>query len=197
MAKPYTLRTCAHLTCSRSHLCTTKNTSCCAYVLKTALNFLDTFFRKHNMTYVIVYGTLLGAVRNGTVIPWTKDIDIGLFDKKMLYTNKIRDELYKHGYHLFEVSEMSHFHLILIRNSISLDINSLFLNPKISYSIDLFSYLHIGYQFDTSLYTFQISRCNTTRHTKCEPFVAKICCPNACLCWLVQCHIENKNVEQD
>jgi hypothetical protein len=90
------------------------------------------------MGYVIVYGTLIGAVRNETVIPWTKYIDIGLFDKNILYSNEIRDELYKHGYHLFEVSEASHFYLV------SLVINTLFLNRKISYSIDRFSCLHIG-----------------------------------------------------
>jgi phosphorylcholine metabolism protein LicD len=117
------MQSCATLTCSHSKFCTTKNTSCCVYVLKTALNFLDTFFQKHNITYVIIYGTLLGAIRNGTVIPWTHDIDIGLFNKRTLYSNEIRDELYKHGYHLFEVSEVSYFLSILIKKSIFLDIN--------------------------------------------------------------------------
>jgi hypothetical protein len=106
------------------------------------------------MPYVIVYGTLLGAVRNATIIPWTKDIDIGLFEKNKLYSYEIREELYKHGYHLFEVNEIFHFHLILIRNSISLDINSLF-------------FCHIGYRVFSSVYTFEISRSNTNHHAKC------------------------------
>ena len=53
------------------------------------------------MSYVIIYGTLLGAVRNGTVIPWTRDLDIGLFDKKTLYTDQIRNELHDDGFLLF------------------------------------------------------------------------------------------------
>ena len=61
------------------------------------------------MTYVVVYGTLLGAVRNGTMIPWTRDLDIGLFDKKIIYNDQIRNELYEQGYLLFEV-------IVLIKN---------------------------------------------------------------------------------
>jgi hypothetical protein len=94
---------CAYLSCSRSVLCTTKNASCCAYILKKTLYFLDAFFREHQIPYVIVFGTLLGAVRNQTIIPWTNDIDIALFDKNVLYSQEIRNKLKQHGYHLFEV----------------------------------------------------------------------------------------------
>ncbi len=98
---------CAFLKCSHSSDCTTQNQTCCAYILKHSLVFLDTFFRRHNLSYVIIYGTLLGAVRNSTIIPWTRDIDIGVFNKTYLFTKEIRDELYQHGFHLFNVRKKS------------------------------------------------------------------------------------------
>ncbi|CAF4184857.1 unnamed protein product, partial [Adineta steineri] len=99
---PNDINHCAFLTCSHSPQCTTQNVTCCAYILKHSLLFIDTFFKHHNLSYVIVYGTLLGAVRNKTIIPWTKDTDIGILDKTYLFTKKIRDELYQNGFHLFE-----------------------------------------------------------------------------------------------
>ncbi|CAF0738876.1 unnamed protein product [Adineta steineri] len=99
---PNNISHCAFLTCSHSPQCTTQNVTCCAYIIKHSLLFIDTFFKHHNLSYVIIYGTLLGAVRNKTIIPWTKDIDIGILDKTYLFTKKIRDELYQNGFHLFE-----------------------------------------------------------------------------------------------
>ena len=98
---------CAYLNCSHSPQCTTQNKTCCAFILKRSLLFLDTFFRRHNIPYVVIYGTLLGAVRNGTIIPWTHDVDIGFFNKTYLWRKEIRDELDQYGYHIFEVIEIS------------------------------------------------------------------------------------------
>ncbi|CAF1406290.1 unnamed protein product [Adineta steineri] len=99
---PSNISHCAFLTCSHSSQCTTQNQTCCAYILKHSLVFIDTFFKHHNLSYVIVYGTLLGAVRDKTIIPWTKDVDIGIFNKTYLFTKKIRDKLHQYGFHLFE-----------------------------------------------------------------------------------------------
>ncbi|CAM2699469.1 unnamed protein product [Rotaria socialis] len=98
---------CSSLQCSYSTQCTTKNETCCAYILKHFLVFLDGFFRSHNLTYVVIYGSLLGAVRDHTIIPWTHDIDVGYFNSTYLHTNEIRSELYENGYHLFEALGMS------------------------------------------------------------------------------------------
>ena len=95
---------CAYLNCSHSPQCTTSNTTCCAFVLKSMLFLLDTFFHRHNVSYVVAYGTLLGGVRNSTIIPWTHDVDIGFFDTTFLFSEAIRDDFYQHGYHLFKVT---------------------------------------------------------------------------------------------
>ena len=40
------------------------------------LKFLDAFCRKNNLTYFLMYGSLIGAVRDKGIIPWDDDIDI-------------------------------------------------------------------------------------------------------------------------
>ena len=95
---------CANFRCSHEKTCRTSNRSCCIWILKKALLFVGDFFRKHNLSYGVIYGTLLGAVRNQTLIPWTRDIDVFFFNKSYLFRPEIRNELYQHGYHVFEVN---------------------------------------------------------------------------------------------
>ena len=46
--------------------------------LKKMLQESILFFEKHDIEYVIVYGTMLGAIRHKGFIPWDDDIDIGM-----------------------------------------------------------------------------------------------------------------------
>uniref|UniRef100_A0AAV1TBJ2 Uncharacterized protein n=1 Tax=Peronospora matthiolae TaxID=2874970 RepID=A0AAV1TBJ2_9STRA len=50
---------------------------------------------------LILYGSLLGAVRNGSVIPYTEDIDIG-YVNKFRATRQVQKALRKKGYHMFD-----------------------------------------------------------------------------------------------
>jgi len=49
---------------------------CCRDLMLRMLVDIAGFLDKHDVEWYITYGTLLGAVRNKSIIPWTDDIDI-------------------------------------------------------------------------------------------------------------------------
>ncbi|XP_031554903.1 uncharacterized protein LOC116291828 [Actinia tenebrosa] len=51
---------------------------CCSEVLDRMLVDVVQSMNAVSLDYRVEYGTLLGAVRSGTIIPWTRDVDIGL-----------------------------------------------------------------------------------------------------------------------
>jgi hypothetical protein len=54
---------------------------CCSVVLGKTLKDVTDVFVKLGVKHRVVYGTLLGAVRNNAIIPWTHDVDISLEGK--------------------------------------------------------------------------------------------------------------------
>lgn len=55
--------------------------SCCATHLYTILKDVASVLEKEQLEYFISFGTLLGAVRHGGLIPWDTDIDIVIAEK--------------------------------------------------------------------------------------------------------------------
>lgn len=66
------------------------------------LGIFDKMCAKHNLTYWIEYGTLLGAVRHNGFIPWDDDTDIAMprEDYNRVY-EALSDELAKYGIDLY------------------------------------------------------------------------------------------------
>ena len=72
---------CAPLPCQRCRTAAHRSTStndrpCCHDVLFNMLVDLDAFFTSEGFEYYLTFGTLLGAARDGDVIPQTADVDL-------------------------------------------------------------------------------------------------------------------------
>jgi len=55
-------------------------------------------FDKHNITYWLDAGTLLGAVRNGRFIPWDRDMDLGTWHENIPKLTSISNEFREKGF---------------------------------------------------------------------------------------------------
>lgn len=55
---------------------------------------------RNGVNFWIEYGTFLGAVRNGQMVPWDNEIDIGVFDYSFTNKENFLNDLKRHGYEI-------------------------------------------------------------------------------------------------
>jgi len=98
---------------------------CCATHLYNIFKDIAEILETNHVEYFISFGTLLGAVRHGGLIPWDTDVDIVISDKD-LYKTKFLLHTKLSKYIVSEVEEQSTGKLIRVylslNNSLHVDI---------------------------------------------------------------------------
>lgn len=82
------------------------------------MNNLDKIFKKLNIEYFIICGTLLGSYRHSGLMPWDDDIDIGVLDKyvHILQSNSFKNLLKEYNMRITEYKEISFGYKIFFLN---------------------------------------------------------------------------------
>lgn len=78
------------------------------------VKYSDYLLTKHNIPYTVAYGTLLGAVRNGGIMPWDDDADLYVHVPNEKYKDTIlalKDEMESDGYSLRMNYDTTYFHV--------------------------------------------------------------------------------------
>lgn len=101
------------------------------------LQQIDKICNENNLTYYLAYGTLIGAVRNGGIIPWDDDIDIMMprkdYDKFTEYCHQNKEKI--KPLELFDISNDKYPYMI---NRLSDSNYFLEVQNEASYGIGLF-----------------------------------------------------------
>jgi len=130
-------------------------------LLEVLLMFHEAF-EKHDIWYVIAYGTLLGAVRHRTLIPWDDDADVLVKLSDIKKVEVALADLEKHG---FKIEKLWKLYRVYGKDTTNVWIDIFFyseINGKVvrcstddksmcEYSEDKNDWWWIGFDFDSKL----------------------------------------------
>jgi hypothetical protein len=72
---------------------------CCVSHMKELAFFLEDLLTRNRITHWLDFGALLGAVRNGELIPWDQDLDFGVYSRDHQALLALGPEITAAGYH--------------------------------------------------------------------------------------------------
>jgi len=105
------------------------------------------FCNAKNISFFLLWGTLLGAKRDGKIIPWDDDIDVGMSSENFEKLLKYKDTLSLYGLKIVHFSTNPHIH----SNGIRIYDNELFEFCKTNFGqyivpvyIDVFKYCKVS-----------------------------------------------------
>ncbi len=94
-------------------------------IAQKMLHDVTTIFEKHNIRYWLDFGTLLGIVREGRILPWDDDMDISIFEEDrqkvhdivMPEIKKLNYRIYSRYHHIDDdVLKYGDFRAFRVRN---------------------------------------------------------------------------------